>query len=45
MPGGDARPAGPVNPRAAIADTNVVVAGPLTAEAGAPTTGILDGMR
>lgn len=34
-----------MNRRAAVIDTNVLVAGLLTAEAGAPTAGILDGMR
>jgi putative PIN family toxin of toxin-antitoxin system len=34
-----------VNLRAAVVDTNAVVAGLLTAEGGAPTAGILDGMR
>jgi putative PIN family toxin of toxin-antitoxin system len=34
-----------VKPPTAVIDTNIVVAGPLTAEAGSPTVRILDGMR
>lgn len=34
-----------MKPPTAVIDTNIVVAGPLTAEAGSPTVRILDGMR
>jgi putative PIN family toxin of toxin-antitoxin system len=34
-----------VKPRTAVIDTNIVVAGLLTAEGGSPTVRILDGMR